>query len=497
MVKETGQKEVSAQVGAVDADAFVALLKQSFMPRTEHAATEVENAVSTLVREALKDTSVIKSGVRDTIEGIITRIDRKLAAQINEILHATEFRRIESAWRGLNYLTSNSDTDADLKIRVLNVSKAELYRNLRLYSARWDQNPLFKQLYEYEFERLGCEPFGCLIGDYYFSHVPTDIQLLRDLGKVASVAHAPFVAGAESTLMGMESWLELSNPRDISDMFDAPEYAAWKELRGQDDSRYLGLCMPRVLGRLPYGARSEPIEEFVFEEDTGGYSGENYSWINTAYALAVNLNQSFKQSGWGGRISGAQSGGEAINLPIHTFPTDGGVTEKCPAEIAIDERNGQRLAELGLIPLIYCENTRKAEFIGAPSLHEPMKHSDRKGVDTAASDDLFAQLPTMFTLSHFAHSLKCKARDNIGSTTNVGELTARLQTWIDEYVDAHPTIPTELQTVIKSLAARIELIADEKMSSRYEVRLVLRLHVQADRMDDDLTLVFRLPAAKP
>ena len=218
---------------------------------------------------------------------MIARLDQKLTAQMNEILHAPEFQQIESAWRGLNYLVFNSETDANLKIRVMNVSKNELYRNLRLYpDAQWDQSPLFKQVYEYEFGQLGGEPFGCLIGDYHFSHLPTDVQLLRDLSKIAGAAHAPFFAGAEPTLMGMDSWTELSNPRDLGKVFDTPEYAAWKGLRDQDDSRYVGLCMPRVLARLPYGAKSEPVEEFAFEEETDGHKGEKYGWMNAAYAMA-------------------------------------------------------------------------------------------------------------------------------------------------------------------------------------------------------------------
>src|SRR3978361_527618 len=206
----TSPGKAATQVQVDDADEFAALLKQSFKPRTERAATEVENAVSTLVREALKDSSVIKGDVLDTIEEMIARIDQKLSAQMNEILHAEEFQKLESAWRGLNYLVMNSETDANLKIRVMNVSKNELYRNLRLYpDARWDQSPLFKQVYEYEFGQLGGQPFGCLIGDYHFSHLPTDVQLLRDLSKIAGSAHAPFIAGAEPTLMGMDSWNEL------------------------------------------------------------------------------------------------------------------------------------------------------------------------------------------------------------------------------------------------------------------------------------------------
>src|SRR3954451_9130471 len=207
MAKEAGQKANVTQVGTAEADEFANLLKQSFKPRTERAATEVENAVSTLVQEALKDTSVIKSDVLDTIEKMIARLDQKLTAQMNEILHAPEFQAIESAWRGLHYLVFNSETDANLKIRVMNVSKTELYRNLRLYpDAKWDQSPLFKQIYEYEFGQLGGEPYGTLICDYSFSHAPTDIQLMRDLSKIAAAAHCPLFAGAHPHLLGMDKW---------------------------------------------------------------------------------------------------------------------------------------------------------------------------------------------------------------------------------------------------------------------------------------------------
>ena len=243
MATMEAQRQIdTGRVETRDPDEFAAVLKQSFKPRSERAATEVENAVTTLVQQALADTTLVKDEVLDTVEEMIARLDQKLTAQVNEILHAPEFQQIESAWRGLHYLVFNSETDASLKIKVMNVSKKELYRNLQLYpGARWDQSPLFKKVYTQEFGQLGGHPYGCLIGDYYFSHMPTDVQLLRDLSKIASAAHAPFFTGADPTLTGMDSWRELSNPRDIGKIFDTPEYAAWKGLRDQVDSRYVGL----------------------------------------------------------------------------------------------------------------------------------------------------------------------------------------------------------------------------------------------------------------
>lgn len=496
MAVEAERQGAGATPQAGEADEFASLLKQSFKPRTERAATEVENAVSTLVTEALKDGSTIKGDVIDTIEEMIARIDQKLTAQMNAIIHAKEFQQIESAWRGLKYLVYNSETDSNLKIRVMNVSKNELYRTLRLYpDAKWDQSPLFKQIYEYEFGQLGGQPFGCLIGDYHFSHLPTDVQLLRDLSKIAGSAHAPFIAGADPTLMGMDSWNELSNPRDIGKVFDTPEYAAWKGLRDQDNSRYVGLCMPRVLARLPYGAKSEPVEEFAFEEDTDGHKGENYGWMNAAYAMAVNINRAFKEYGWCTRIRGVESGGEVMNLPTHVFPTDdGGVDLKCPTEIAISDRREHELAKNGLIPLIHRKNTDKAAFIGAQSLYRPKKYFGEKGVDATASDNLSARLPYMFAVSRFAHYLKCMVRDKIGSMKEKDELTRWLQSWINEYVDANPALSNEATKARKPLAAAsVEVIPNEENPGYYNARFMLRPHYQLEGMDIGLSLVSRLP----
>ncbi len=352
----------------------------------------------------------------ETIEEMIARLDKKLSAQVNEILHAEEFQRVESAWRGLHHLVMHSETDATLKIRVLNASKTELFRELRQYpAARWDQSPLFKQIYEAEFGALGGEPFGCLIGDYYFSHQPTDVGLLRDLSKVAAAAHAPFFAAADSSLLGMSSYTELANPRDVGKIFDTPEYAAWRSLRDAPDSRYIGLCLPRCSPpRVPYGPKTDPVEEFAFEEVTDGHTGEKYAWMNAAYAMATNINRAYKECGWTVRIRGVESGGEVADLPTHTFPTDdGGQDLKCPTEIAISDRREAELAKAGLIPLIHRKNSDKAAFIGAQSLYKPKSYFGEKGQEMTASDNLSSRLPYMFAVSRFAHYLKVIVRDKI------------------------------------------------------------------------------------
>ncbi|CAN7680317.1 type VI secretion system protein ImpC [Bosea sp. OK403] len=485
---QTGQTETR------DVDEFASLLKQSFKPRSERAATEVENAVSTLVQQALADQSLVKDDVLDTIEEMIAQLDKKLSEQVNAIIHAPEFQQIESAWRGLNYLIMNSETDVQLKIRVMNISKNELSRTLKLYpGAKWDQSPLFKKVYEHEFGQLGGEPYGCLIGDYYFSHLPQDVQLLRDISKVAASAHAPFFAAAGPTLMGMDSWNELANPRDLGKIFDTPDYAAWRSLRDSDDSCYAGLCMPRVLSRLPYGAKSDPVEEFGFEEETDGHTGSNYAWMNASYAMAVNINRAFKEWGWCTRIRGVQSGGEVINLPTHTFPSDdGGVDLKCPTEIAISDRREAELAKAGLIPLIHRKNSDKAAFIGAQSLYKPKKYDNN--VDATASSNLRSRLPYMFAVSRFAHYLKCMVRDKVGSTMEQEQLTVWLQEWINQYVDGAPATSTEQTKARKPLAAAsVQIRPDEENPGYYSARFLLRPHYQLEGMDVSLSLVSRLP----
>jgi type VI secretion system protein ImpC len=490
------QREGVPVPAVAEADEFAALLKQNFKPRTDRAATEVENAVQTLVTQALADSTLVKTDVIDTIEEMIARLDEKLSAQMNEILHAPEFQQLESAWRGLNYLVFNSETDATLKIRVLNVGKMELYRNFKSYpGARWDQSPLFKAVYESEFGTLGGEPYGALIADYHFSHQAVDIQVLRDLSKIASASLAPLITGADPNLLGMDSWTQLMNPRDIGKLMDTPEYAAWKGLRDAVDSRYVALCMPRVLSRLPYGAKTEPVEEFAFEEDTDGHKGEKYAWMNAAYAMGANVNRAFKEYGWTVRIRGVESGGEVINLPTHTFPTDdGGVDLKCPTEISITDRREAELSKMGLMSIVHRKNTDKAAFIGAQSVYKPQKFFT---AEATAADELSARISYMFAVSRFAHYLKCMVRDKIGSTKEKEQLERWLNEWITLYVDGDPKNSSEETKARYPLAAaKITVIPDEANPGYYAANVYLRPHFQLEGMDIGMSLVSKLPQMK-
>jgi len=490
------QKSTEAASGTVEVNEFASLLNKEFKPQTEGAKSEIESAVKTLAQQALASSKLISSDVVQTINAMVAEIDRKMSEQINQIMHTAEFQQLESAWRGLHYLITNSETDDQLKVRVMNVSKKDLHKTLKRYKgAAWDQSPIFKKLYEEEYGTLGGEPFGCLVGDYYFDHGPMDVELLGEMAKIAAASHAPFLAAASPTVFQMESWQELSNPRDLTKIFSVPEYAGWRSLRESDDARYLGLCMPRFLARRPYGAKTNPVEEFNFEEDAAGPDAKKYTWANAAYAMAVNINRSYKLYGWCSRIRGIESGGAVEGLPTHTFPTDdGGVDIKCPTEIAISDRREAELAKNGFMPLIYKKNSDFAAFIGAQSLQKPAQYDDP---DASANAALAARLPYLFATCRFAHYLKCIVRDKIGSFREAVDMQNWLQTWIINYVDGDPAHSSEDTKARKPLAGA-EVIVEpvEGNPGYYQSKFFLRPHYQLEGLTVSLRLVSKLPSAK-
>ncbi len=492
----SAQVQPGAEVETLEVSDFSSLLQREFKPKSDQAKEAVENAVRTLAEQALQDTTLISRDVLKSIESMIAAIDLKLSQQINLIIHHPDFQQIESAWRGLHYLVNNTETDEMLKIRVMNISKKELHKTLRKYKGTaWDQSPIFKRMYEEEYGQFGGEPFGCLVGDYYFDHSPPDVELLREMSQTAAAAHCPFLAAAAPTVMQMDSWQELSNPRDLTKIFQTPEYASWRSLRESEDSRYIGLAMPRFLARRPYGAKSDPVEEFDFEEEVEGTEHNKYSWANAAYAMATNITRAFKLYGWCTRIRGIESGGAVENLPTHTFPTDdGGVDMKCPTEIAISDRREAELAKNGFMPLIHKKNSDFAAFIGAQSLQKPTEYEDP---DATANANLSARLPYLFAVCRFAHYLKCMVRDKIGSFKEREDMERWLQSWIYQYVDGNPALSSEATKCRKPLAAA-EVVVEEVEGNPgyYTSKFFLRPHYQLEGLTVSLRLVSKLPSIK-
>ena len=487
------QSEAAAGVAAATTSDFAALLTREFKPKSDHARSAVETAVQTLAQQALANTTLISGDSLRTIEAIIAAIDAKLSEQVNAIIHNEDFQQLESAWRGLHYLVNNTETDEMLKIKVLNISKKDVAKNLKKFrGTAWDQSPVFKKVYEEEYGQFGGEPYGLLVGDYYFDHSPQDVQMIGDLAQIAAAAHAPFIAAAAPTVFGMESWNELANPRDLTKIFQTPEYAAWRSLRESEDARYIGLCLPRYLSRLPYGEKTEPVEEFHFEEDVDGTDQTKFCWSNAAYAMATNITRAFKVYGWTTRIRGVESGGAVEGLPTFPFPSDdGGVAMQCPTEIAINDRREAELAKNGFMPLIHKKNSDFAAFIGAQSLQKPQEYEDPAAT---ANANLAARLPYLFASCRFAHYLKCMVRDKIGSTMSKAQLGNWLQTWLNQYVDGSPDSSSEDWKATHPLAdGRVEVEENEENPGYYSAKFFLRPHYQLEGLTVSLRLVSRMP----
>ena len=491
--KQDQEAQVEESLGV---DEFSELLNKEFKPKSDRARAQVEAAVETLAHQVLSDEDLILDDAINSINAIIAEIDLKMTEQVNQILHHEDFQQLESAWRGLHYLVNNTETDEMLKIRFMPISKKELGKTIKKFKGTaWDQSPLFKKVYEQEFGQLGGEPYGCLVGDYAFSHSAPDVEILQGMAQISAAAHAPFIAGADPAVMQMDSWQELTNPRDLTKIFSTPEYAAWRSLRESEDSRYLGLAMPRFLARLPYGAKDDPVEEFDFEEDTEGATSEKFVWANSAYAMAVNINAAFKEYGWCSRIRGVESGGSVEGLPVHTFPSDdGGVDMKCPTEIAISDRREAELAKTGFMPLIHRKNTDMAAFIGAQSLQQPAEYEDP---DATANAALAARLPYLFASCRFAHYLKCIVRDKVGSFKERDEMERWLNKWILQYVDGDPANSSESTKARKPLAAaEVRVQEVEGSPGYYTSQFFLRPHYQLEGLTVSLRLVSRLPSEK-
>ncbi|MEB4591267.1 type VI secretion system contractile sheath large subunit [Candidatus Thiothrix sp. Deng01] len=492
-MQETG---AAPQAQAVETDAFAALLEKEFKPKSDRSKEAVEQAVKTLAEQALAKTGLVSDDAVRTIESLIAEIDQRMTEQVNLILHHENFQKLESSWRGLHYLVNNTETDEMLKIRVLNISKQDLHKSLKKFKGTaWDQSPLFKKIYNEEYSQFGGEPYGCLVGDYYFDHSPPDVELLGEIAQISAAAHAPFITAPSPTLLNMDSWQELSNPRDLTKIFQTPEYAAWRSLRDAEDSRYIGLAMPRFLGRLPYGAKTNPVEAFAFEEAVEGAQHNRYCWVNAAYAMARNINLAFKLYGWCSRIRGVESGGAVEGLPTHTFPTDdGGVDMKCPTEIAIDDRREAELAKNGMMPLLHKKNSDFAAFIGAQSLQKPVEYDDP---DATANANLAARLPYLFATCRFAHYLKCIVRDKIGSFKEREDMEKWLNKWVMNYVEPNPGSASEEDKARKPLsAAQVVVESVEGNPGYYTSKFYLRPHYQLEGLTVSLRLVSKLPSEK-
>ena len=487
---QTSPQGAAAAEGLNFLDQVVSATKQTEPDRAQ-------DLVKNLIEQALAGTVTFDKNLTRTIDKAIAAIDQKISKQLNAVMHHENFTKLEGSWRGLNHLVMNSETGTSLKIRVLNMTKRELNRDLTK-AVEFDQSQLFKKIYENEFGTPGGEPYGALIGDYEWTNHPDDIESLRLVSNVAAASFAPFISAAGAGMFGFEDWTELTKPRDLAKIFDTAEYTKWRGFRDTEDSRFVSLVMPRVLARVPYGAATKPIEEFAYEEAPQDASGaaqalshREYCWMNAAYAMGTRMTSAFAESGFCVAIRGAEGGGKVENLPTHIFQSDDGDMDgKCPTEVGITDRREFELSNLGFLPLCHYKNTDYAVFFGAQTAQKPKKY-DRP--DATANAAISARLPYIMASSRFAHFLKVMARDKIGSFMEATDCEKWLNRWIGNYVSDNPDAGQETKAKYPLREARVEVKEIPGKPGSYNAVAYLRPWLQMEELTTSMRMVARIP----
>jgi type VI secretion system protein ImpC len=487
----------SAAAGAVATEeGALSILDQAIAATKQTEPDRAQELLKTLTAQALAGEVTFDKNLGATINKAIAAIDAKISKQLNAIMHHENFQKLEGTWRGLNYLVLNSETSSMLKIRMMNVSKRELYKDISK-AVEFDQSNIFKKIYENEFGSPGGEPYGALIGDYEFTNHPEDIELLSGMSNVAAAAFAPFVSAASPKLFGFDDYTELSKPRDLEKIFDTIEYAKWRSYRDSDDSRFVTLTMPRTLARLPYGSATKPVEEFDYEEaplENGApkpMSHSEYSWMNSSYVLGARLTAAFSQYGWCTAIRGAEGGGKVDNLPSHVFTSDDGdADQKCPTEIGITDRREAELSKLGFLPLCHYKNTDYAVFFGAQTTQKPKKYDRPEATANAA---ISARLPYIMASSRFAHYLKIMGRDKVGSFMEASDCEDWLNRWILNYVNGNAAAGQDMKARYPLAEAKIQVKEIPGKPGSYNAVAHLRPWLQMEELTTSLRMVARIP----
>jgi type VI secretion system protein ImpC len=458
---------------------------------------QARELVKTAVEEAIKGVVKFDKNLTFTFNRAIDAIDAEISKQLAAIMHHEKFQKLEGSWRGLHHLVMNSETGTQLKIRITNITKRELFKDLTK-AVEFDQSQLFKKIYENEFGTPGGAPYGCLIGDYEFTKHPDDIELLSKVSNVAAAAFAPFITAAAPTLLGLDSFSELSKPRDLEKTYDSIEFAKWRSFRDSEDARFVSLTMPRTLARLPYGMATNPIDEFRFEEGPlddqdrpTPMHHDDYCWMNSAYVQGTVMTAAFAKYRFCVAIRGAEGGGKVENLPSHVFVSDDGdMDQKCPTEIGITDRREAELSKCGFLPLCHYKNTDYAVFFGAQSAQKPKKYDRPEATANAA---ISSRLPYVMATSRFAHYLKVMARDKIGSFMEVGDCEVWLNRWISNYVNSNPDASQEMKAQYPLADAKVVVREVPGAPGSYNAIAYMRPWLQLEELTTSMRMVARIP----
>lgn len=467
------------------------IVEQSRVARSSSEHERARDIISELVSQVMDGTVVMSDNLSATLDARVAELDRIISAQLSALMHAPEFQKLERSWTGLHYLVSNSSTSATQQIRMMNATKKELVKNFQS-ALEFDQSVMFKKVYEEEFGTFGGAPYGTLIGDFEITRQPEDIYFLEQMSHVAAASHAPFITSASPELFGIETYSDLGKPRDLAKVFDTAEYAKWKAFRESEDARYVGITLPRFLGRLPFNpADGMTVEGFNFVEDVDGTDHQKYLWCNAAYAFATKLTAAFEDFGWCAAIRGVEGGGLVSDLPTHTFKTDEGeVALKCPTELAVTDRREKELSDLGFISLVHCKNTAYAAFFGAQSAQKARKYANEAANANAV---LSSQLQYIFAVSRIAHYMKAMMRDKIGSFSAASSVEEFLNRWLTQYVLLDDNASQEQKAQFPLREASVQVSEVPGRPGVYRAVSFLRPHFQLDELSVSLRLVAELP----
>lgn len=480
-------------------------------------ATEQETAEGSLLDEILKETTikpsqseaydVAKSGLaqflkhllpekgakadKRVVDQMIVLLDQKLSGQIDEILHDPKVQELESAWRGLRLVVERTNFRENIKIEMLSISKGALAEDFEV-EMDITKTGLYRQAYTKEYGQFGGEPYGAIIANYGFGPGAQDMGLLQKCASVATMAHAPFISAASVDFFGTDDMTTLPNMKDIKTILEGPQYTKWNSFRESEDSRYVGLTMPRFLLRLPYGKDTNPVKTFNYEEDVHK-SHSDYLWGNTAFAFATRLSDAFAKNRWCPNIIGPTSGGAVEDLPLHQFEAMGEIQTKIPTEVLISDRREFELAEEGFIPLAMRKGSDNACFFSANSCQKPKNFGiSKEGKQAELNYRLGTQLPYMFVVTRLAHYLKVLQREELGGTKERVDLERELNTWIRQYVSDQDNPQKGVRARRPLRQAQITLEDVEGQPGVYKVDMKVRPHFKYMGASFTLSLVGKL-----
>ena len=421
----------------------------------------------------------------------IATIDDAIEGRLNEVMHHPDFQALEGSWRGLHYLVMNSETNAHLKLKLLNVSKQELLDDLT-EAIEFHQSALFKMVYEEEYGTFGGEPYSLLMGDYEIGCKRNDTLFLAEMSKLASAAHVPFIANAYAEYFDLARFSDLQNTRDLSTIFEKQELIKWHKFRKSEDSRYATLALPRVLMRLPYNPEQNAVDQLNFTESIRGTDVQDLLWSGAAWVLAQRITNAFSLYGWTAAISGVEGGGLVENLPTYSFQTArGNVALNSPTEVSITDGCEKELNDLGFMAICHCHGTDKVAFLGGQSTNQSSKHNTE---EANADAQISSPLPYVLAATRFAHYIKVIMRDKIGSFMTRKNVEDYLNTWISEYVLLDDSSTEEIKARYPLRQAHIAVSDLPGSPGSYRATVFLKPHFQLEQLTTSIRLVAELPS---